>query len=183
MRMMASQITVVSVVFSTLCSGADQRKHQRSTPLAFVRGIRLTGGFPSQRASNAENIFIWWRHHAWRQVPMYHLWSIPWLLLTYGARSQGIIGHSIGHLFPEHSSLDTRLCFYQMVLTDSPRIILCLIPFFPLSNRISAIFNPKRWSQWDQRWTTSKGVLSLDPIRIKGYFGYTIVYFTHKMTK
>ena len=24
----------------------------------------VTGGFPSQRASNAENISIWWRHHA-----------------------------------------------------------------------------------------------------------------------
>ena len=24
----------------------------------------VTGGFPSQRASNAENVFIWWRHHA-----------------------------------------------------------------------------------------------------------------------
>ena len=24
----------------------------------------VAGGFPSQRASNAENVFIWWRHHA-----------------------------------------------------------------------------------------------------------------------
>ena len=23
----------------------------------------VTGGFPSQRASNAEDVFIWWRHH------------------------------------------------------------------------------------------------------------------------
>ena len=23
----------------------------------------VTGGFPSQRASNAETVFIWWRHH------------------------------------------------------------------------------------------------------------------------
>ena len=23
----------------------------------------VTGGFPSQRASNAENVSIWWRHH------------------------------------------------------------------------------------------------------------------------
>ena len=42
---------------SNVWSGADQRKHQSSAPLAFVRGI------PSQRASNAENAFIWWRHH------------------------------------------------------------------------------------------------------------------------
>ena len=36
---MASQITGVSIVYSTLDSGADQRKHQSSVALAFVRGI------------------------------------------------------------------------------------------------------------------------------------------------
>ena len=25
----------------------------------------LTSEFPAQRASNAENVFIWWRHHDW----------------------------------------------------------------------------------------------------------------------
>ena len=35
----ASQITSVSIVNSTVCSGVDQRKHQSSTPLAFGRGI------------------------------------------------------------------------------------------------------------------------------------------------
>ena len=36
---MASQITGVSIVCSTVCSGADQRKHQSSASLAFMRGI------------------------------------------------------------------------------------------------------------------------------------------------
>ena len=35
----AFQITIVSIVYSTVCSGADQRKHQSSASLAFVRGI------------------------------------------------------------------------------------------------------------------------------------------------
>ena len=39
MSSMASQITGVSIVYSTVCSGADQRKHQSSTSLVFVRGI------------------------------------------------------------------------------------------------------------------------------------------------
>ena len=34
-----SQITSVSIVCSTVCSGIDQRKHQISASLAFVRGI------------------------------------------------------------------------------------------------------------------------------------------------
>ena len=36
---MVSQITGVLIVCSTVCSGADQIKHQSSTSLAFVRGI------------------------------------------------------------------------------------------------------------------------------------------------
>ena len=39
MSAMASQITGVSMVCSTVCSGADQRKHQSSASLAFMRGI------------------------------------------------------------------------------------------------------------------------------------------------
>ena len=39
MGMMASQITSVSNVYSTVCSGIDQRKYQSSATLAFVRGI------------------------------------------------------------------------------------------------------------------------------------------------
>ena len=35
----ASQITVISIVCSTVCSGANQRKHQTSTSSAFVEGI------------------------------------------------------------------------------------------------------------------------------------------------
>ena len=39
MSAMASQITGASIVSSTVCSGAYQRKHQGSVSLAFVRGI------------------------------------------------------------------------------------------------------------------------------------------------
>ena len=35
----ASQITSLTIVYSTVYSDADQRKHQSSTSLAFVRGI------------------------------------------------------------------------------------------------------------------------------------------------
>ena len=39
MSMMASQITSLRVVYSTVYSGADQGKHQSSASLAFARGI------------------------------------------------------------------------------------------------------------------------------------------------
>ena len=59
MRAMASQINSISIVYSTNCSGVDQRKHQRSVWLTFVVEIQ----FPAQRASNAQNVSVWWRHH------------------------------------------------------------------------------------------------------------------------
>ena len=68
MSEMASQITSVSVVGS----GADQRKYQSSASLAFCAGNSpVTGEFPAQRASNAENVSIWWRHHVETIVPVF----------------------------------------------------------------------------------------------------------------
>ena len=60
MNALAYQITSLTIVYSTVYLDADQRKHQSSTSLAFVRGThRGTGEFPAQRASNAENVSIW----------------------------------------------------------------------------------------------------------------------------
>ena len=41
MGTMASEITSLIIVYSTVYSGADQRKHQSSASLVFVRGIHL----------------------------------------------------------------------------------------------------------------------------------------------
>ena len=65
MGAMASQIISLAIIYSTVHSGADQRKHQSSASLAFVPGIhRWPVKSPEQMASNAENVSIWWRHHA-----------------------------------------------------------------------------------------------------------------------
>ena len=53
MGAIVSQITSFTIVYSTVYSDADQRKHQSSASLAFVRGIHR----------GPENISIWWRHH------------------------------------------------------------------------------------------------------------------------
>ena len=46
MTTVASQITSLTVVYSTVYSDADQRKHQRSASLAFVRGIHRDRWIP-----------------------------------------------------------------------------------------------------------------------------------------
>ena len=85
MGAMASQITSIKIVYSAVYSGADQRKHQSSTSMAFV-----TGEFSAQRASNAENVSIWRRHHAnlifrmplcldqWFDFKFYTSWRVEW---------------------------------------------------------------------------------------------------------
>ena len=32
----------------------------------------MTGEFPAQMASNAENVAIWWRHHDWSLTGQYY---------------------------------------------------------------------------------------------------------------
>ena len=66
MGTIASQITSLTTVYSTVYSDADQWKHQTSASLAFVRGIHQW--IPAQMASNAENVSIWWRHHDVRDI-------------------------------------------------------------------------------------------------------------------
>ena len=64
MGAMASQITSLALVYSTVYSGRDQRKHQSFGSLGFCAGNSPeTGEFPAQMASNAENVSIWWRHY------------------------------------------------------------------------------------------------------------------------
>ena len=63
MGAMASQITSLPIVYLIVYSGADQRKYQSSASPVYVREVTVTGEFPAQRVSNAENVPIWWRHH------------------------------------------------------------------------------------------------------------------------
>ena len=62
MSAVASQITGVTTVYRTVCSGEDHRKHQSSASLAFVMGIHRWPVNSPHKGSDAENISIWWRH-------------------------------------------------------------------------------------------------------------------------
>ena len=52
MSMMSSKITGVTIVYSTVCSGADQRKYQSYASLAFVRGISPNCRTPPSVSAN-----------------------------------------------------------------------------------------------------------------------------------
>ena len=65
----ASQITSLTIVYSTVYSGTDQRKISKLRVNWFCAGNSPeTGEFPAQIASNAENFPIRWRHNDFRNT-------------------------------------------------------------------------------------------------------------------
>ena len=57
MSTIASQTTSLTIVYSTVYSGADQRKHQGSASLAFVRGIHRWPGNSPHKGLVTRKIF------------------------------------------------------------------------------------------------------------------------------
>ena len=74
MGAMASQITSLIIVYSTVYSSSEQRKHQSSASL-------VTGEFPAQNTSNVENASIWWLHHKLVDlIPLILRLPMKWLM-------------------------------------------------------------------------------------------------------
>ena len=73
MSAMTSQVTDVSIVYLTVCSGRDQRKHQCSVWLAFVRGIHR------------------WPVNSPHKGPVtrkyFHMMTSPWVIVFFVRRS------------------------------------------------------------------------------------------------
>ena len=83
MSAMASQITSLT---SVLLNRLYRRRWKKTSKLR-VTGLcegnsPVTGEFPTQMASNAENVSIWWRHHISTSqcgfLHLYHLWVMTW---------------------------------------------------------------------------------------------------------
>ena len=64
MGTIASQITSLTIVYSTIYSDADQKKHQSSTSLAFMWGIHRGPVNSPHKWPVMQKRFIWWRHYA-----------------------------------------------------------------------------------------------------------------------
>ena len=60
----ASQITSLTIVYSAVYSGTDQRKPKLHVTGLCAGNSPVTVEFPAQMASDTENVSIWWRHHA-----------------------------------------------------------------------------------------------------------------------
>ena len=116
MGAMASQITSLTIVYSSVYSGADQRKHQRSVSLTFVGGIHRwpvisRHKWPVTRKMAPFDDVIMINVH-------YDLWRRP-LTLTSTLRTGQIGRHFANTLFNVLSGMNILL-FY----TFTPKFVL-----------------------------------------------------------
>ena len=72
MSAMVSQITILTIVYSTVNSRHRSKENIKAPRHWPCEGNSpVTGEFAAQRASYAENVSIWWRHHhrtIWRSA-------------------------------------------------------------------------------------------------------------------
>ena len=65
MTTMASQITSLTVVTQSFIQAQIKENTKAPRYWHLCGEFTGTGEFPAQRASKAENVSIWWRHHVW----------------------------------------------------------------------------------------------------------------------
>ena len=101
MGTMASQITSLAIVYSIVYSGADQRKHQSSASLAFVRGIhRWPMNSPQQGPVTRKN--FQWMMSSWKE-------QIVRVVSQYRQSYAGGPSNQCGAMWTEHvPNLNTR---------------------------------------------------------------------------
>ena len=114
MSTMASQFIGFSIVYSIVCSGADQRKHQSSASLAFVRGIYR---WPAQGASK---IF------AFDDVTMWHLKGCAVLLLSCLSKCWSIKAHLIQMLGSE-KKWETQEASFKTTTKRDPQLFSIMV--------------------------------------------------------
>ena len=91
MSAMASQSTSLAIVYSTVYSGADQRKHQSSASLAYVRGIhRWPVNSPrkrpvTQKMFPLDDVIMTWFH----SKPCYNVTTTKQIIIKPSANLLG----------------------------------------------------------------------------------------------
>ena len=122
MGAMASQIASLTIVYSTVYSGADQRKHQSSLSLAFVWGIdRLPVNSPHKWPVTLESFHL--MTSSWL-FTLYFFLNKPSITFTYGTPIKAHGGIRLISLFGRRLMLVKSLLQYQ--LSGQLRLVNCL---------------------------------------------------------
>ena len=121
MSPMASKITSLTIVYSTVRSSSRSKKTSKRRVTGLCAGNSpVTGEFPAQRASNAEKVSIWWRHHpfharSWtclNKIYLYISWILCLILPSQGGFFKFLDFDDKTYLWVSSNVADkTYLCF------------------------------------------------------------------------
>ena len=98
----------MSAVVSQMLNRLSRRRSEKASKLR-VTGLcagnsPVTGEFPAQRASNAENVSIWWRHHVCVTLMRYisrrptfimHISDVTWVLRRLNSQATRPFGQHV----------------------------------------------------------------------------------------
>ena len=124
---MASQITSLTIVYSTVYSGTDQSKHQNSASLAFVRGIkRWPVNSPHKCPVMQKMHSIWWHHHDFAGCKFFikdvtHTFLLTFILISAvylisWIRSKIHLSAAVKHIFSVSFILHGQNAYVYVVL-------------------------------------------------------------------
>ena len=147
MTMVASQITSLTVVYSTVYSDADQRKHQSSVSLAFVRGIHRYRWIPRTKGQLRGKCFhlmtsSWTKtcrkYYAEKASMLWMLWQRDCFFITLRQRQNGC--HFPDYIF--------KGIFFNENALISNKLSLKFVPKGSVNN-IPALAQIMAWCQSD----------------------------------
>ena len=118
MSAVASQITSLTIVYSMVYLGADQRKNQSSASLAFVCVCVCVGVCvcvcEGGGGSNAENVSIWWRHHVFIYQHVIIISKMPFLVVYSNSVLSQSITRQLGSSHSSHTSLHKQILYIHV---------------------------------------------------------------------
>ena len=126
MRLLTSQIISLAIVYSTVYSGADQRKHQSSASLAFVRGIHRGPvnsphkGTVMRKIFPFDDVIMAWGNRMFVRYWWSRFKCFVWTHYFSSPRADGISNSNI-----EKAKVCANLNGYTLRLTRTERI-LCI---------------------------------------------------------
>ena len=180
MSPITSQITRITSVYSTGCSGTDKKRHQRTLSLAFVRGIHrwpvnsLHKGPVTWKGFPFHDVIMEWGK-AVKLMP----WSPPRQILdpTSHVTRKSIQFCFNGDLpvkplFADRDSWEIEPIFHPLLLETRGR---------PVINKtvLMVLVSHQHWGQWQPRFELTLGVVASCFVCLYHLQFYTVLTFVY----
>ena len=149
MGVIASQITSLTIVYSTVYLDADQRKHQSSASVAFMWGIHRG---PVNSPHKWPVTSIWWRHHG-LVLFLKDSEYIPYFEMEKHAYFDALWPKQSGHDITDDilsAILERKKCseFHKNFIEVFFSVSVQLTFYHPLPEPVMTCIDVLMWRQW-----------------------------------